>query len=389
MFLYYQSGGQVFENQWNDTMKQIFRVVILQFILALQIQASTTGRIYPDNPLIRYTGRFDFSTPRRARFDWPGVSIEAAFEGGNCTAVLKGYGETFNVFVDGEFLKVLKTDTVNEIYDIVCGLEDSVHTVLITKRYLIENVICEFEGFIIDEGKNLREIPSERPQYRIEFVGASSLNGFGNEASSVKCESVLDSSNSYYSYGPLTARTLNSECVVVAATGKGVVRNWGTPFISSFDPFNPIFFRTLLNSRYPQWNHAKWVPHVVVVCLGTNDFSSRPYPDKNVFIYNYTAFIQHLMDIYPGVKIVCLTSDKQPVCSYVKKIVDKFQSDGVTDVHSVVYAPVAYHNRGCDWHPNIAAHEKISQKLVKTIEPLLKEINVSIDSVKLAGSQAE
>ncbi|MDO5576001.1 MAG: hypothetical protein Q4F84_02880, partial [Fibrobacter sp.] len=141
-----------------------------------------------------------------------------------------------------------------------------------------------------------------------------------------------------------------------------------------------------LNSQYPQWNHAKWVPHVVVVSLGTNDFSSRPYPDKNVFVYNYTAFIQHLMDIYPGVKIVCLTSDKPPARSYVKEIVDKFQASGITNVYSVAYAPVPYNNRGCDWHPNITAHEKISQKLVKVIEPLLKEISASIDNVELAGN---
>lgn len=355
-------------------MKQILNVLIFKFILVLPFQINAYKRVYPDNPLIRYTGRFDFSIPQNVRFDWPGVSIEAAFEGSCCAVMLKGYGEAFNIFIDGEFLKVLKTDSIVEQYELVSGLEDTIHTVSITKRYLIENVICEFGGFLIGDDKKLCQIAQIRPKYRIEFIGASSLNGFGNESSSISCESVFDSSNCYYSYGPLTGRALNAECVTIAATGKGVVRNWGVPFISSFYPFSSVFFRTLRNSEHPAWNHEQWIPHVVVVCLGTNDFSTRPYPDKNVFIYNYTAFLQQIRDLYPGVKIVCLTSDKQPVRSFVKEIVGNMKAEGIKDIYNVAYDPIPYHNRGCDWHPNIKAHEKISQKLVKTIEPLLKDI---------------
>lgn len=56
----------------------------------------------------------------------------------------------------------------------------------------------------------------------------------------------------------------------------GVVRNYGEKTPTSPIPFPMIYKRTVANDANSTWNTAQWTPDVVVINLGTNDFSSQP-----------------------------------------------------------------------------------------------------------------
>jgi len=353
-----------------------FRKLHIIFINLILITGFSFAKtfILPSEPNIRYTGRIDDSRADNYRFDWPGISIEAMFEGTCCAIQMKGAGELFNVFIDDQPVKIIKTDSaMNKIYDLASGLKDTVHKVLITKRFVHKNAISEFRGIILDSGKELLPL-SARPRYRIEFIGASTLNGFGNEASTLRCDSeiVSASSNSYESYGPVAARLLGAEYAVVALSSKGVVRNWASPFISSFETFPEFYIRTLLSESDLIWDYNKWIPHIVIVNLGTNDFSTKPNPPLILFKNYYWAFLQFIYKIYPGVDIICITSDKEPLRSLISDIVNQEKSDGNERIHFFEYDPIPIYERGCDWHPNTVAHRKIAKKLADQMGPILE-----------------
>lgn len=334
---------------------------------------SAQQRISPQNAAIRYTGRVDKSKRSVVRFDWPGVMLEALFEGTSCAIEMSGSNEQFNVFIDGIFISIVKADSLQKIIELATNLPDTLHHLQLIKRYEAEGVIPAVTALFIDKGKKLRPLPP-RPRYRIEFIGASSLNGFGNEAGSVFCTEVPDSSNCFYSYGPVAARMLNAECFVLATTGRGVVRNWGSPFISKANTYPVYYDRTLWNSEQsPRWNHRVWQPQVVVVSLGINDFSTNPKPTKPLFLSRYFAFVRNIYARYPGVAVVCLTSNKEPLRSYVREFVEREIAEGNSRIRVVSYDEIPYWERGCDWHPNVKAHRKIAEMLVAVIQPLLEE----------------
>jgi hypothetical protein len=351
-----------------------FRNIILINLIIITSFSFARTLILPSEPNIRYFGRIDCRRADNYRFDWPGISIEAMFEGTSCAIQMNGAGEQFNVFIDDQPVKIIKTDSaMYKVYDLASGLKDTVHRLLITKRFAHKNAVSEFKGIILDSGKTLLQ-HSSRPRYRIEFIGASTLNGFGNEASTLRCNSeiVSNTSNCYDSYGPVAARLLDAEYTVIALSSKGIVRNWASPYVKSFETFPDFYNRTLLNESELTWDYNKWIPHIVVVNLGTNDFSTKPHPPSILFKNYYWAFLQFIYQIYPEVEIICLTSDKEPLRSLISDIVRQEKAEGNERIHFFDYDPIPTHERGCDWHPNTVAHRKIARKLADKMEPILK-----------------
>lgn len=346
-------------------------VPVLLFAATLPLTAKTF--IHPDHPYIRYIGRVDTSRKNRVLFDWPGIMLEASFEGTSCAIGLKGGIESYNVFINGEFSHRIKTDTLKERYEIASGLPDTIHHLLVTKRYEMEGRISACTGLFLDDNKKLHLLPP-RPHYRIEFIGSSTLIGFGNESKSIKCAHISDSSNSFYSFGPVAARMLGAEYSLIAATGRGMVRNWGSPFLTSKRPFPAYYRRTLWqSSSSPEWNHRTWVPQVIVISLGTNDFTTPPQPTRALFINRYRAFIQEVYSRNPGVYILCLTSDREPYRSYVHHLVEQEKQEGNRRIGFFAYEKIPVYERGCNWHPNIKAHYRIAAKLAVLIKPILEK----------------
>jgi len=329
-----------------------------------------------DNPAIRYTGRIDFSTPDRPRFDWPGITIEACFEGTSCAVRLVGGGEQYTVIIDGVMQPVLKVGSEDSTYQLVEGLPDSIHTLLMTKRFESKHGVTEFSGFVLDDSCSLRELPP-RPPYRIEFIGGSSVMGFGSESNSIRCTDVDKVSNCYFSYGPVTARALQAECHILAISGKGVLRTWRSPFISD-DSFLHYYARTVKDDPGVLWDFTQWVPHVVVISLGTNDFSTHPHPTKELFINTYVTLLRTIQCTHTHAEIVCLSPSREPLRTYVREMVEGENEEGNSKIHFLSYNKLPYKQRGCDWHPNIEGHKTIAEGLIELIGPLLDSMSVDL-----------
>jgi len=361
---------------YKNIITRIFLLLTVVIVPAAHAQPQTNRPVQlipPSNPLIRYTGRFDTRDPKNYRFDWPGNIIELRFGGASCELKIRGDGGYYGVYVDDK-KSVMRFDTLERVHVLAGNLDaDAVHRLKIVKRFEgLKEQTAELKGFYIDRGKALHPLPEEEPfPYRIEFIGGSILLGFGVEAESVKCDTPAVYSDTHLSFGAAAARELGADYRIVATSGKGLARTYNSPFYSALRPFGLYYGRAVKNDSLAKWDFSSWVPDVVVTSFGVNDFSTRPHPPKQLFIARYRAFIQEIYLRNPNARVVCVTSAREPLRTYVSDLVEEQRSEGNAQIVFYSYAQVPKRMCGCDWHPNVEAQANIGRELVEVIRPLL------------------
>lgn len=339
----------------------------------LHHEAERIGIIDADDPNIQYIGRFDFSNPKKAVFDWAGVSISAKFEGTSCSVRLDDNKNEYAVTVDHGAPRLLTTDT-SKVYRVAWGLADSIpHTILIQKR--TEPLVGKgaFLGFILDNGRVLLP-PEKRPERRIEFIGNSITSGFGVEGENPDCGFSPETENACMSYAAMTARALNADYFLISYSGRGVVRNYGDINTTSPDPMPALYNRTCFFDSTLEWDFSRWTPQAVVINLGTNDYSTQPYPDKKVFQEVYHRLIERVRLTYPGVTMFCICGPMigEPCLGYIKEVVELQQKIRKRD-KDVFFIEIpgkflSDTDWGCDHHPNIGGMSKMADVIVPVIK---------------------
>ena len=363
-------------------MSKKFLLTITVFILILFLysgcssnsimkEKNNTGLIDADNPNIQYIGRYNFSNPKSIEYDWPGIYICAKFEGTSCKIRLNDHENEYAVIIDNMAPRLLHTDT-SKIYTVASGLNDSVpHSIMIQKR--TEPLVGkgDFYGFILDKGRKLLS-PDKRPERRIEFIGNSITSGYGVEGKSTDCHFSIETENACMSYASIVARALNADYHLISYSGRGVVRNYGDLNKTSVDPMPSLYDRTCFFDSTLKWDFSKWIPQAVVINLGTNDFSTQPYPDKNIFQEAYLKLINRVRSLYPGVTIFCICGPMiaEPCIHYIKEVVESDQGNRRDkDVFFIEINPERLYidDWGCDFHPNIDGMSKMADVIVPII----------------------
>lgn len=344
--------------------------VLLYFLLLATFSCDifiSDGYIDADDPLIIYEGRFDYGDPKNPRFDWPGSSIHAVFEGRSVYVRLTDSNNDYNVFIDDKLKKILRTDS-SVVYIISDSLTPGKHRISITKRTEGKFGIASFQGFIIEEGKTLHPLGLRRKR-KIEFIGDSFVAGFGNEGKSPDCEFSRETENNYISYGPVLARKLKAYCNVIAISGIGLVRNNGDSTRTSLFPFPYYYNRTCFNDSL-EWNFSSYQPDVVVIRLGRNDYWAKPFPKRENFRTDYVQFLKYIRGKYPKAHIFALCGPirKDPHCDYIKSAVKEMKDKKIYFVKLDVNLKRP-DDFGCQYHPNKSGHEKIAAYL----ETIIKE----------------
>ncbi len=337
-------------------------------------EAVNTGIIDANNPYIQYIGRFDFSNPEKVLFDWPGVYICAKFTGTSCAVRLKDSTDEYAVTIDNRAPTVLTVNDTSDVYTVATALSDTIpHTIMIQKK--TEAVVGEgtFTGFVLDRGAHLLP-PAPRPGRRIEFIGNSITCGYGVLGDSANCRFSPETEDAGMSYAAMVARDLHADYDLISYSGKGVVRNYGDRNKTSADPMPTYYDRTCCFDSTLKWNFKLWVPQAVVINLGTNDFSTKPYPDSSVFEAGYNRVIDRVRSLYPGVDIFCIIGPmvEEPCSRYIAEVVkEQQQREGkLKDVYfiDIPLNVMNDHDWGCGDHPNVYG----SMKMADIIVPVMK-----------------
>ncbi len=332
--------------------------------------ATTTATAAPA-PTVRFVGRFDLSDPKAPRFAWPGSAITTRFKGTSIRARLEEHGTNwtnfYEIIVDGERKSVLKTSKDKTTYTLAENLPDGVHEVTLYKRTEARVGEAVFLGF--ETTGQMLAAPAA-PSRRIEIIGDSITTGYGIEAPNENCTFRPEDENEYLTYGALTARALNAEHVTLAWSGKTIKE------------MTEYYERTLPSREDSKWDFASWVPNVVVLNVGTNNFATYD-PGEPRFVHFYTALVARVREAYPDALIVCalgpMLSDRYPTDRKNLTQAKKYMKTAMAKIEETdkkaVYLEFPEQNHadglGCGWHPSKKTNQLMSERLVALIKEKL------------------
>lgn len=330
-----------------------------------------------NDPRINYYGRFDFTDPLSPRWNWSGSTIEARFSGPSIGIGLIDGKADYDIEIDGTVDTVLRTKDNIDRYD-AGGFTDAMHTIRVIQRSENHTSVATFKGFYLANGKTLGDAPVKPPR-KIEFIGNSDLVAYGIESPIRSCNNnqIRFYTNTNLSYGTLIAKAFNAQSTILGWSGKGIVRNSDSPTKRSSTNFTVYYDRTL-GSLDTKWDFTKWIPDLVIIILGWNDFytsSGDPnrLPDDTMYIGDYHKFIAEIYSHYPGTSVLCVSTHIGPLVDYVKRVVTEetsiFQHP---KVYFAEYPPDdSFTITGCNTHPSINDHRLIAEALIDTVRKKL------------------
>lgn len=312
---------------------------------------------------IHFIGRFDMADPKAPVFEWSGSAIWTRFFGTTISVELDGSANDFEVEVDGVRQPVITHPGGDHTYALASGLSRRLHDVKLTRRteaFFSTSVFRGFRGALL--------IPTPRPTRLIEMIGDSITCGYGITGVGPGCHFSHDTEAETHAWGALTAAQLGATHHAICWSGIGVFRNFND---------QP---GALMPERYgfiaPNESAGAWqfrpTPQVVVINLGTNDFSVGVDPGQN-FVDAMTAFVRQVRSRYRSTPIVLATS---PMLGGTQHTTEKAYLDAVamTDARTVVLdlaEQQASDGFGCDFHPSEITAQKMADRLEQQLHSLL------------------
>ncbi|HEY9059985.1 MAG TPA: cellulase family glycosylhydrolase [Pseudobacteroides sp.] len=356
----------------NDGAINMSDVILLALKFNTVIENNTQTPVPSASPTIIYNGRFDFSDPQGPRCAWSGSNAELNFSGTQVSVTLKSTGENwFQAFIDGNAQTPFSVNSTTSTITLASGLTNGEHRLVLWKRTEASQGEVQFLGFNLGQGKLLAApAPLER---KIEFIGDSITCAYGNEGKSKDEHFTAKNENSYLSYAAITARSLNSSSNIVAWSGIGISQNYG----GQAGPLMLERYSYTLPYSGVKWDFKNYVPQVVVINLGTNDFSTSA-TDKTKFITNYTSLVSQVRSNYPNSHIFCTMGPMlwgtglESCYNYLNEIVNGFKSRGDSKVYLLEYPQQSESNGyGEDWHPSLKTHQLMADQLTAEIKSKL------------------
>jgi lysophospholipase L1-like esterase len=323
---------------------------------------------------VRWVGRVDASDPNAVKFAWSGTGFLAVVSGTKISVRLETQDADaafFQPVVDGKpgpRFQVrggtARTVTIGE------DLRDGDHTVELYRETEGMFGHSVFGGFV--DGA-LRGAPQGNGRL-IEVIGDSISAGYGNLGNEVhppwdnSCSFSVDTESAYQAYGAMIGRALDAEVSVVARSGWGIYRDGGG---NTANVLAKIYGGSTPAEGSAAWDFKRKAD-AVIINLGTNDDGKgdpgTPYETA------YVAFVRTVRSHYPDAWIFLtlgpMTGDPQlgPMRAHVSHV-----ASAVADPKVVVVEMPSQDatSTGCDYHPNVAEHEKMAHVLTKAIQAKL------------------
>ncbi|TFI57666.1 lipase [Sphingomonas parva] len=305
-------------------------------------------------------------------FGWPGTYFESRFRGTAIGVRIEAPAEHMRLLVDGEEKMVLKRAGRGEI--LLGGLADGEHSVRLEKMTESQSGGGRFLGFFVPPGGAL--LPASARPRQIEFIGDSFTVGYGNTSASRTCtdREVHDTTDTQSAFGPLLAKRLDADYRINAYSGFGMVRNYnGTSRGLSLPAIYPRLKPD--EAGHVEGSDPAWRPQVIVINLGTNDFSTalnpgEPWRDaealKAAYRARYVGFVRELRARQPQARFVLMGSDL--FFAEVERVAAAFGKADAGRIVTLRFDGLDY--AGCHSHPSLADDRKLADLLAGTIGPL-------------------
>ncbi len=313
---------------------------------------------------VRFVGRVEQTGPTSARYAWSGAGFVSRFVGTGIALRLRDQDNLHTVVIDGREFEPIRTTHAQSEYPVAAGLPATEHTLEVYRRTEASFGITELQGIAVSDGHLLQ--PPAPPTTLVEVVGDSISCGYGNLGTSPECPFTAETENHYLTWGSLIARRLGAEISTVAWSGRGVVKNYdGQPG----DLMPALYNRTLPQDANSRWSFSR-PASLVLVNLGTNDFSTSPDPSIGAFAQAYAALLAQIRDANPDALILCtvgpmLGADDLTLARQgINTAVAARRGQGDTRVQSFELA-ATNDKPGCSWHPSVPTHERMAQEVLQ------------------------
>lgn len=373
----------------------IYHGFVQQSVVALK---STDG--------IDFLGRFYLSTttgsgedhqPALYTADWPGsgirfsihpqqtrVNITISFAPASTASFLYYVG----MFVDGK--QVQKYAISPNQLQLDFSYETTVnHINVIMMRKLTEANLLEARGNMtltgleVRGGSMVKASPAQdsKKKKKLFVIGDSITCGYGVGGRNARCDFSAVTEDVSQAFAFLLASSLDMDVDVICWSGLGVVRNYGDPKPLSELPMTALYNRTLAtvspdhvntsNQRKKGsllWQASLHPADLVVIALGTNDYSTNPNPPDDEFIQTYVQLIHQIRVDHPHAKVLAtcepMTRGKQ--CGNIQQAADQ------SKVPFFEIPPRTLSGgKGCHFHPNRKSQQNIADALLPVVSDLL------------------
>ncbi|MCQ2155753.1 MAG: GDSL-type esterase/lipase family protein [Bacteroidales bacterium] len=340
-------------------------VILAALLASLSVFANTS--IKGDDPCILYIGR-TVAADGVCSFDWSGVTAVVTFEG-TCLSVQAedSFKNEYNLWIDKEIGpradKVLKLGP-----DVVLAenLTAGRHFAVIQKRTEGEQGLATIKGFTTDgtflPSRSLKE-------RRIEFIGDSYTCGYGTESLSKDEPFKPETENCNLAYAEIIGRFFDADVQLVSHSGRGVVRNYAGK--SPEEVMTNKYRRSFDCSEGPEWDKDDFDPAIVVIYLGTNDFSTGKHPRLKDWCKGYGVLLRDVRRLHPGVPILCVASKADVLLGdYVRAAVEKAGMENVfwTSIQSKAHNSDS--ELGASHHPNYEGQRKVASLMIPYVSTI-------------------
>ncbi len=310
-------------------------------------------------------------TPDGYRRQWPGTYLEGTFRG-RAALIRIGTGDiVLNVAVDGRRVAHLVRPQPG-LYRIG-GLAGGRHTLRVDVAGESQSGPTMVGGLYATG--TTRPLPAPARPRRIEFIGDSHTVGYGNISTTRSCTpaEVWATTDPAQGVAGRLARRYDADYRVNAISGRGIVRNYDGGIGDTL----PIVYPFTLFDKVARHDDTAWHPQLIVIALGTNDFSTalhagerwstRPalhadYEDR------YVAFVTGLRTAHPGAHILLWATDMADgeIAAETARVVARLNAAGDARVAFVAVPGLAM--SGCDYHPSTADDQIIADRLATYVE---------------------
>jgi lysophospholipase L1-like esterase len=302
-------------------------------------------------------GRVTATSAEPSTFErqWPATYFETSFTGTESNFKIGPGDVIVDVLVDGALVAKL-TKPPSGLYA-VKGLAPGTHSLRVEVVGESQSALTNFGGFF---GSNAAAHSAPKPR-QIEFIGDSYTVGYGNTSSSRDCttDQVWLTTDTSQGFAVQTAKRLGADYQVNAISGRGIVRNYGGFAADTLPQAYPF----VLFDKREAYNDPAWRPQLIVVGLGTNDFSTPLHSGEKWksreelradYEATYLQFLKRLRSRNPTAFFILwsLDNSRGEIESEVSKVAQLWRSSGESRVAFVPLFGTAM--TGCHWHPSTA-----------------------------------
>ncbi|MEH0198920.1 GDSL-type esterase/lipase family protein [Caulobacter sp. CCNWLY153] len=298
-------------------------------------------------------------------YQWPSARFEAAFAGEAVLFKVGAGDQILHLSIDGAPVGRLVKPAPG-FYRIE-GLANGRHLVAASVVNEMQAAPARFGGFFLEGG---RALPLAAPRRQIEFIGDSHSVGYGDASDVRACpgDGVWMTTDNSIAFGPLTAQRYGADRQVNAISGRGIVRN----FDGMAGDTLPLAWPKALLGAAPAYANDDWRPQVVVINLGTNDFSTplksgERWADRQAlrddYVATYARFVGEIRARQPQAFVILLAppSAENEIAAQVDRVADSLKAQGETRLAVIPVGEMEL--TACDWHPSARDQQGISAKL--------------------------